>query len=302
MFVVTHRKLFFYITGVILSLAIGAIAFYGLPLGIDFTGGSLVEVQYSAQRPDLSVLKTRVSKISIGDVSIRESGKKDIVLRSKTLTPKEHTAVLAALAANDSNPKELQFTSVGPTLGSELGRKALVALFVVVLTIVLYITWAFRKVSKPVSSWAYGAIVVVILIHDLLIPAGFYAIWAHFTGAQADSLFVVGLLTVLGYSVNDTIVIFDRVREHLSLNKQTNNHEEFVTTVGKSIRETIGRSINTSLTVIIALTALAVFGSVTTVNFALVMLVGVVAGTYSSILLAAPLLIPVAKYFTKNKS
>ncbi len=300
MFVVTHRKLFFYITGVILALSIGAIAVYGLPLGIDFTGGSLVEVQYSTVRPELSVLKGRVSKISLGDISIRESGKSNIVLRSRTLSPKEHTAVLAAFSTKGSKSKELQFTSVGPTLGSELGRKALVALFVVVLTIVLYITWAFRKVSKPVSSWVYGAIVVTILIHDLLVPAGFYAIWAHFTGAQADSLFVVGLLTVLGYSVNDTIVIFDRVREHLALNKKTNNNEEFTSVVGKSIRETIGRSINTSLTVIIALIALAVFGSVTTVNFALVMLVGVIAGTYSSILLAAPMLIPVAKYLTKK--
>ncbi len=302
MFIVNHRKLFFYITGVIIALAIGSIAFYGLPLGIDFTGGSLVKVSYSTQRPTINILKTRVATVSLGNVSIRNSGAHDVVLRSRTLTPKEHTALLTALSTKSSKATELQFTSVGPTLGSELGRKALVALLVVVLTIVLYITWAFRRVSKPVSSWAYGAIVVAILVHDLIVPIGFYALWEHFTGAQAGALFVVGLLTVLGYSVNDTIVIFDRVRENLARNQKTSNHEEFSVLVGRSIRETMSRSINTSLTVVIALAALALLGSTTTVNFTLVMLVGVIAGTYSSILLAAPLLIPVAEYFTKKRS
>ncbi len=301
MFIVTHRKLFFAITGAILALSIGAISLYGLPLGIDFTGGSLVEVAYHGTRPSLSTLNTRVSAVPLSDISLRYTGTHNIVLRSRTLTPKEHTAVLAALSPKGAGATQLQFTSVGPTLGSELGRKALVALLVVVLTIVLYITWAFRRVSRPVSSWTYGAIVVAILVHDLLVPIGFYAIWEHFTGVQAGALFVVGLLTVLGYSVNDTIVIFDRVRENLARNQKTSAHEEFVEVVGRSIMETMNRSINTSLTVIIALIALATLGSATTVNFALVMLVGVIAGTYSSVLLAAPLLVPVALYFTKRR-
>jgi preprotein translocase subunit SecF len=165
---------------------------------------------------------------------------------------------------------------------------------------VLYIAWAFRKVSKPVSSWAYGFSVIVILIHDLLIPAGLYAIIAHFTGAQIDTLFVVALLAILGYSVNDTIVIFDRVREHLEKNEKTGQKQLFSEVVGRSITETLGRSINTSLTVVLALAALAFFGSPMTVHFALVLLAGVIAGTYSSILLAAPLLVPLSKLFTKE--
>ena len=165
----------------------------------------------------------------------------------------------------------------------------------------LYIAWAFRKVSKPVTSWAYGVAVILILVHDLLVPAGFYAVLAHFTGAQIDTLFVVALLAILGYSVNDTIVIFDRVREHLAKNEKVGANQSFDEVVGRSITETLGRSINTSLTVVLALVALALFGSPVTLNFSLVLLAGVIAGTYSSILLAAPLLVPFAKVFTRNK-
>ncbi len=301
MFIVNHRKIFFTITGIILAMAIGAIAFYGLPLGIDFTGGSLVEVSYSSARPDVATLNKRLSALPLGEVLVRNSGENEIVLRSRTLTPSEHTAVLDALSPSGSSATELSFTSVGPSLGSELARKALVAIIIVVLTIVLYIAWAFRRVSRPVSSWVYGSIVVTILFHDIIVPAGFYALWAHFTGAPVDSLFLVALLTILGYSVNDTIVIFDRVREHLSNDQKSVTHEEFSTLVGESITQTLGRSINTSLTVIFVLAALAYFGSTVTLNFTLVLIVGVIAGTYSSILLAAPLLVPVSHYFTKRR-
>ncbi|HQU07479.1 MAG: protein translocase subunit SecF [Parcubacteria group bacterium 21-54-25] len=301
MFIVNHRALFFSITGLIVAVAISAIAWFGLPLGIDFTGGSLVEVSYAGPRPDINTLQKRVSAIPLGEISLQDSGAHDVIVRTRTLTPQEHTAVLAALSSANATSTELSFTSVGPTLGSELARKALVALAVVVLTIVFYIAWAFRRVSRPVSSWVYGTIVVVILFHDILIPAGFYAILAHFTGARVDSLFAVALLTILGYSVNDTIVIFDRVREHLARDERTATHEEFAALVGQSINETMGRSINTSLTVMLVLLALVVLGSPVTFNFALVLLVGVIAGTYSSILLAAPLLVPVARYFTERR-
>lgn len=301
MFIINHRAFFFAVTGFLLAVAIGAIVWFGVPLGIDFTGGSLTEVSYAGQPPSLKIINKRVSSIPLGDIQLQNSGAHNIILRSRTLTPDEHTAVLVALSTKTDKATELSFTSVGPTLGSELARKALVALAVVVLTIVLYIAWAFRRVSKPVSSWVYGTIVVVILFHDILIPAGFFAIWAHFTGVQAGSLFAVALLTILGYSVNDTIVIFDRVREHLARDQKSVNHEEFSELVGHSINETMGRSINTSLTVVLVLIALAIFGSSVTFNFAIILLVGVIAGTYSSILLAAPLLVPVSHHFTKKR-
>ncbi|MBU2330314.1 protein translocase subunit SecF, partial [Patescibacteria group bacterium] len=217
-------------------------------------------------------------------------------------TPEEHVLLLGALSNNGEQAlTELRFNSIGPSLGNELAIKALYAIAGVILAIVFYIAWAFRQVSRPVTSWVYGFIVVAILIHDIIVPTGFYAIWSYFTGAQIDSLFVVALLAILGYSVNDTIVIFDRVREHLRKNEDEEIEEPFEEVVGAAIYDTLGRSINTSVTVILALVALAVFGSEVTLNFSLVLLSGVVVGTYSSVLLAAPLLIPMARIFAKKK-
>ncbi len=300
MYVINHRRIFFALTGLILAGAIGAIAFLGLPLSIDFTGGSLIEVSYTDTRPNLDEIKGAVNNLALGEISLRESGNSGVVLRTRTLTPLEHETVLSVLGgAEHAAFTELRFNSIGPALGSELGIKALYALIAVIFSIMLYIAWAFRTVSRPISSWLYGFSVVVILVHDVIIPVGFYAVLCALTGAQVDSLFVVALLAILGYSVNDTIVIFDRVREHLHNNEVANVVESFEQVVGKSITETMGRSINTSLTVALALIALILLGSPVTVNFALVLLMGVVAGTYSSILVAAPLLVPLAHIFAK---
>ena len=300
MFIVRHRTLFFILVGAIFAISVGAIGILGLPLSIDFKGGSLMEVAYTAERPDIAEIKERVDQLALGEVSLRESGDTGVILRTRTLSPEEHDAALAALSRGGADAlTEQRFNSIGPSLGAELATKSFYALLGIIAAIMLYIAWAFRGVSRPVSSWVYGGIVVVILIHDVIVPAGFYAILAHFTGAQVDALFVVALLAILGYSVNDTIVIFDRIREHLKNNEQDKVVEEFEVTVGKSITETLGRSINTSLTVILALLALIIVGSHATVNFAWVLLIGVVAGTYSSILLAAPLLVPFAKRFPR---
>ena len=299
MIITKHRTAFFWITGVILAGAIAAIIFFGLPLSIDFTGGSLMQVSYPDGRPSLADIQTQIAKVPLGSVSVRESGDKAIVIRSRTLLPEEHAAVLAELSKGVS-VTELAYTSIGPALGSQFAMKAMWALGAVALAIMLYIAFAFRKVSRPVPSWLYGLAVVAILLHDVIIPSGFYAILAHFTGVEVDALFITALLALLGYSVNDTIIIFDRVREHLAHNEKTNTKEPFEDTVGKSISETMTRSINTSLTVVLALLALVFFGAAATRDFALVMLVGVIAGTYSSILLAEPLLIPLAKWFTRK--
>jgi preprotein translocase subunit SecF len=301
MFVIKHRTFFFWLTGLILAAAIGSLVVFRLPLSIDFTGGSLVEVAYTAERPAVDVLKERVHNLGI-EVSVRESGDNGATLRSRTLTPAEHDQVLLALSDNGANAlTELRFSSIGPSMGSELAVKALYALLAVTFAIMLYIAWVFRKVSKPVPSWGYGIVVVAMLAIDVIVPAGFFAAYAHFTGAQADTLFVVALLALLGYCVNDVIVIFDRVRENLRKNEEGNRKEEFEATVGRSIDETLGRSINTSVTVALALIAIILFGAEVTRNFALVMLVGVVIGTFSSIARSAPLLIPIARAFSKPK-
>jgi preprotein translocase subunit SecF len=302
MYIVNHRGLFFAITGALLIGAVASILFFGLPLSIDFKGGSLDEVTYTNARPELNTIKGYVDQLSLGETSLRESGSSGVVLRSRTLTPEEHIKVLAALSQDNTLPlTEDRFNSIGPALGAELGTKALYAILAVTFAIMLYIAFAFRGVSKPVPNWGYGIIAVFMLAIDIIVPTGFYAAYCHFTGAEVDSLFVVALLALLGYCINDVIVIFDRVREHLRTNEHTKFHESFDVTVGKSITETLGRSINTALTVVIALLALVLLGGGATRNFALVMIVGVVAGTFSSICRSAPLLIPIANYLG-NKS
>lgn len=298
MSIIRYRTIFLWLGAAITAAAILALVVFRLPLSIEFTGGTLVEVAYSDARPELATIKERIDAAGFGDVIVRESGEGGVLLKTHTLTPEEHDTLLAALSHQGAEAlTELRHNSIGPSMGAELAQKALWALGLVILAIVLYIAWAFRKVSRPVSSWVYGGTVVIILLHDVLVPAGFYAIWAYFTGAQADTLFVVAILAILGYSVNDTIVIFDRVRENLRINEDTNIAESFENTVGRSVSETITRSINTSVTTALALTAILVVGSPATFNFALVLLAGVVVGTYSSVLIAAPLLVPLAKMF-----
>jgi len=298
MFIVTHRGFFFWLTGIILVAAIAAIAVWGLPRGIDFTGGTLMQVSYPAGRPALSDIQTEVATVPLGAVSVRAQGENAVAIRTRTMTPDEHAAVLTVLSRN-ATTTELAYTSVGPALGSQFTSKALWAIVAVVLAIMLYIAFAFRKVSRPVPSWGYGITTVAMLVIDIIVPTGFYAALCHFTGAEVDSLFIVALLALLGYVVNDIIVVFDRVREHLALNEKTNRKEPFEETIGKSIDETMTRSINTSLTVALALLALIFLGAPATQNFALVMLVGVVVGTFSTITRSAPLLIPLARWLAK---
>ncbi len=298
MFIINHRKLFFWITGLMLGAALGAIAVWGLPLGIDFTGGSMIQVDYPSGRPELSLVEEVVAPLSLGPVSVRAVGDTAVSIRSRSLSDAEHGAVLSALSAN-ANAVELAYTSVGPALGSQFAAKAVWAIVAVVLVIVLYIGFAFRKVSRPVPGWGYGITVVAMLAIDIIVPAGFYAAYCHYTGAEVDALFVVALLSLLGYCVNDVIVIFDRIREHLTRKEMMNRSETFEEIIGKSISETMNRSINTALTVVLALLAIIFFGAESTRTFALVMLVGVAAGTFSSIARSAPLLIPIAKWFNK---
>lgn len=304
MFVVNHRGFFFWLTGLLLVGSIVALVVLPPKLSIEFTGGSLVEVSYTTARPDLEQLKGAITNLALGEYSLRASGDNGVIIRTRTLSPEEHNAVITALNAGGTDAlTELRFNSIGPSLGKELAIKALYAIGAVVLAIMLYIAFVFRKVSKPVPAWGYGITAVAMLIIDIIVPSGFFAVYAYFTGAQVDTLFVIALLALLGYCINDVIVIFDRVREHLRLNEEQNVKEKFEITIGKSITETLGRSINTALTVALALIALIVMGSEATRTFAVVMLVGVIAGTFSSICRSAPLLIPIAKRFgsTGNK-
>lgn len=277
-------------------------AVFGFNFGIDFKGGSLLEVSYgNVARPSLESVQTNIDKLELGGYSVRPSGTDRFVVRTREINPKEKAELLSALSVDGKTlPKEERFNSIGPVVGNELKNKAFVAIAVVILAIVCFVTFAFRKVSKPVSSWKYGFVTILALVHDVIVPTGVFILFSHYHGGEIDLLFVTAILAILGYSVHDTIVVFDRVRENLRINNDSRNNEDFEITVGKSVSQTFGRSINTSLTIFLVLVALYFIGGATTKNFAFVLLVGVIAGTYSSIFIASPLLISIQKFGSRK--
>lgn len=300
MFVVTYRKIFFILSGIMVGLAFLSVAFFGLQFGIDFTGGAITEVSYPKDRPDKIVLEEQLNLLSVEGYSLRPTGEDGYILRTRDLSEEERIVVLETLSINGTvQMVEERYNSIGPVIGTELRNKAFFAMGIVVLAIILFIAFVFRKVSEPVSSLKYGLIAIVALLHDIIIPIGMFAVLGVFVGAQVDILFVMALLAILGYSVNDTIVVFDRVRENLRINKELNIREDFELTVGKSLNQTYTRSINTSLTTLFVLLTLFFVGAPVTQNFALVLMTGVIAGTYSSIFLATPLLVAAEKWGKK---
>ena len=288
MFIIKNKFVFLTISAIIVLSSILAVCFFGLKKSIDFTGGTQLEVNYTMTRPDNSLVTTLLQNDLIVGAITQQEGTSGLSIKSSSLTELQRTTLVNDLSFKGQYPlTQTSFTSIGPSVGQELTSKAIVAIIVVVIAIILYIAFAFRGISKPVSSWKYGLIAVATLVHDIAIPSGVFALLGHFYGAEVDTLFVVALLTVLGISVSDTIVVFDRIRENLK------NHTAptFPETVGKSLNQTFVRSINTSLTVILVLVCLFFFGPVATKNFALVLIVGMFFGTYSSIFVASPLLV-----------
>lgn len=295
MFIITYKKIFLLFSLALTGAALALILVFGLNFGIDFTGGALTTVHYDGGRPAKADLETSLTALNIGELSLREAGEDGYLLRTRDLTEAERTAVVGAFGlGGTASPIIDQYTSIGPTVGKELRNKGLIGLAVVMLSIVIYIAIAFRAVTEPVPSWKYGSIAIVTLVHDIVIPLGVFALLGHYLGTTIDTLFLTALLVILGYSVNDTIIIFDRIRENLRLNKEGNKHEDFEQTVGKSLSQTYARSINTSLTVLITLFAIYFFGGHSTESFALALILGVAAGAYSSIFIAAPLLVVLA--------
>lgn len=296
MFIATHRYIFFTLTALVVAASIAAVGMWGLKLGIDFTGGTYVRVTFIGERPDAQQMQEKLSAAGVSDFSVRAAGETDYDVRIAGSDQSVQGAVVGAVSTwNAYQGQVAEISQIGPTIGKELRAKAYLSISLVLLCILLFIAFAFRKVSRPVSSWVYGVIALITLMHDVVIPVGFYAALGHFAGAEIDTLFVTAVLTVLGFSVHDTIVVFDRVRENLRLNHERNRKEPFVETAGRSLQATFVRSINTSLTVIITLAILFAIGPASTQYFALTLLIGIIAGTYSSIFLATPLLVEVAE-------
>ena len=299
MSLIRYRKITYIISGILVGLSIIFVLVWGLKLGIDFTGGSLLEVEFTATRPTLDELHRRLAAASFANAVIQPTGERGALVRTEHLAEDRHQALLSALGGGESTGlAEKRFDVIGPTIGKELEKQSVWAVVLVIGLIVLYIAWAFRKVSEPVSSWKYGVATVIALVHDVAIPIGVFAVLGHFFGIQVDTLFVTALLTILGFSVHDTIVVFDRIRENL---KVSQGRLAFDAIVGKSIGETITRSINTSLTVLLVLLAIYFFGGKSAEYFSLALIVGIFFGTYSSICLASPILVSWHQWSVRRK-
>lgn len=258
----------------------------GLKLSIDFTGGTLLEIQ--SQSPIDQAKITEISKNqNMEIVSIQTSTDNTYLIRSKAISQEQNEKFKNDLSQIGQGVTEKRFETVGPVIGQELTRKAVLAVVIASVFIVAYIAWSFKGIPKPYSPWKFGASAVLALLHDVFVLLGLFSILGHFWGVEIDSLFITATLTVIGFSVHDTIVVFDRVRENLSKMPKV----PFEDIMNFSLTETLVRSFNTSLTVTLTLTALLLFGGETIRWFVVALLVGIVSGTYSSIFNASPILV-----------
>lgn len=282
--IIKMRKIFLMISlGLVLaSLVITAVQ--KPEYSIEFTGGSVIEASYET-RPDVDEVRTVVLDAGF-EARVQPFGDDSYIVRTGFVTEEERKALIGALTSFDTSSEIERFNIIGPSVGKELKTKSLYALIFVSLGIVLFVAYAFRHVSKPVSSWKYGLVAVIALLHDIIIPIGILSL----IGTEIDTLYVVGLLSILGLSVNDTIVVFDRIRENLKSEEESNTKTPFTEVVGRAINDTVTRSIMTSLTLVVVLLGLYIWGPVATQTLALVLLLGTIVGTYSSIFLASPLL------------
>jgi preprotein translocase subunit SecF len=291
MWVIRNRKIFYAISAALCAASV--YAFVALPVrySAEFTGGTEISVSYQDPQPSADAIRGAVETAGGGDVLVRPSGA-GFTVRLAPLSAEARGPVLAALAVPGAGSSTVAAEStIGPSLGRELAGRMGWAFALVSLGVALYVAFAFRAVSTPVPSWKYGVVTLVSLFHDILITAGAFVAIGLYLDAPIDTLFVTALLVILGYSVNDTIVVFDRIRENLALATERERLERFGEIAGRSIRETLWRSFNTSATTAVALAALAIWGAEATRPFALALVLGVISGTYSSIFLAAPMLV-----------
>ncbi len=291
MYDIIGKKYFFLTISALLVIAsVASIATYGFKEGIDFAGGTSWQVRLKERPAAEAVSATLMQEFELQEViAIEEPASKSIILRLPELNEELHAKYRATLEKEFGAVEELGYETIGPAIGNELRGKAIWAFLTVLLTISLYIAFAFRHVSRPVSSWKYGLVTLATLFHDAVIPLGILAYLGHAKGVEINTNIVVAILVIIGFSVHDTIVVFDRIRENLRTEK--NPSSGFPALVNRSMNQTIIRSINTSLTLVLTLVALILFGSSNLFYFVLTILIGVVAGVYSSIFVASPLLV-----------
>lgn len=301
--IIGKKWFYFLFSGLIIIPGLVSLTLFGLKLAIDFTGGTLLELRVNPPaggeklKVEKDALREGVESLGMAVGSIQTSGEKTYLLRLKPIEREQKEKIKKTLREKLGEVEELRFETVGPVVGKELARKAILALFLASLMIIIYIAWAFREVPKPASSWRFGLCAIVALLHDVLVVVGIFSLLGHFLKVEVDTLFVTALLTIIGFSVHDTIVVFDRIRENLK--RMTGI--PFAQVVNESIIQTLTRSLNTSLTVVFVLLALLLFGGQTLRWFVVALLLGIISGTYSSIFNASPLLVLWQEWEEKRK-
>lgn len=289
--VIGHSRLWLAISGGIIVAAFIALFTYGLNFGIDFTGGSLLQVN----APATSVEALRDAVTTAGFEPVVQQGEGDAYfVRLAPVTEEQHQTIFTAVKSVSPDAAEIRFDTVGPVIGGELESASVKATALMLLLITLYVAWAFRKVTRPVASWKYGVVTMIAAFHDVIIPLGVFAVLGHFYGYQVDMAFVAAVLTILGYSINDTIVVLDRTRENLI--RHRHGDASFGAIVNKSVVETFARSINTTFATLLPLLAVFIVGGATTRPFVLALIIGMLSGAYSSIFVASPLLVEWEKW------
>ena len=279
------RVIWYVLSAILVGGSFVAVGVFGLKQGIDFTGGSLTAVRF-VERPSPVEVQQALADVVPGSLVVQVAGESDMNIRSQALDEEAHEAALAALREQFGEVEELRYDAIGPAIGAELREKSWQALALVFTAILAYIAYVFRKVSQPVQSWKYGVITIITALHDVALPLGLFALLGAFANVEIGTPFIAAILTIMGYSINDTIIVLDRVRENL--HRMSGSFEEIV---GTSLQQTWVRSVNTSLTTLAALVAIYFFGGESIRDFALVLIVGIVTGTYSSLFIASPLLV-----------
>jgi len=283
-----YKKFYFVLTGILILASLFVILKFGLNWGIDFTGGTILEVVYQDERPNNAKVRELLQGLDLGDFSIQPADEKGLILRMKEVSEETHQEIMKKLSENGQvKLDELRFESIGPVIGQELKEKTKLVTILSLLALLVYIAIAFRKVNYPAKSWQYGLVTLLCLTHDLLIPLGIFAVLGNFYGVQITIPIIVALLTILGYSINNIVVVFDRIRE-LLLRRVAKTYEE---TVNLALNQTLTRCLNTSLTTLFVLLALFFLGGETLKYFALMLILGISFGTYSALLLAGPLMV-----------
>ncbi|KKS01168.1 MAG: Protein translocase subunit SecF [Candidatus Yanofskybacteria bacterium GW2011_GWA2_41_22] len=286
-----YTIVFFISVGLAFS-AIVAAGIYGLKFGVDFKGGSVMELNFKNGRPQISEIQSLLSgEAEFKEAGVNLAGQSGIIIKSGELLEQIHQDILKKISTQfpSAGMEELKFDSVGPVIGKELKSKSLSAVIIVLFSIIIYIAIVFRKLSRTISGWAMGVAAIVALAHDVIIPVGVFALLGKFYGIEISAVFVAAILTVLGYSVSDTVVVFDRVRENII--KGGGAGEGFGAVVHKSILQTLTRSLNTTFTTLLSLMAIYLFGGESIKYFALALIMGIFLGAYSSIFVASPLLV-----------